>query len=76
MIMYDYILTHHAKQRMKERDIAINELEDVLKSPDFSYSGKHKEINAVKRIEDGRNIRVVFKEEDGVKIIITAMVLE
>ena len=76
MIMYDYILTHYARQRMRERNIAIKELEDVLKSPDFSYPGKYKEINAVKKIEDGRNIRVVFKKEDGIKIIITAMVLE
>jgi len=76
MIMYDYIITHYARQRMSERGIAINELEYVMKSPDLSYPGKNKEINAVKRFKEGRNIRVVFKEEDGVKIVITAMVLE
>jgi hypothetical protein len=30
MIMYNYILTHHARQRLKERDIAIKELEKVI----------------------------------------------
>ena len=57
MIMYKYILTHHARQRIKERGIAIKELEKVMKSPDLSYPGKNKEINAVKRLEEGRNIR-------------------
>lgn len=74
--MYDYIITHHARQRMRERNIAIKEIEEVMKCPDFSYPGKHKEINAVKRLEEGRNIRVVYVEEEGVKIVITAIVLE
>ncbi len=74
--MYNYILTHHARQRLKERDIAIKELEKVIEAPDFSYPGKHKERNAVKNLEEGRNIRVVYREENGIKIILTAIVLE
>jgi hypothetical protein len=76
MIMYDYILTHHARQRIKERGITKKELDDVMKSPDYSYPGKHKEINAVKRIKERRTIRVVYREKEGVKIVLTAIVIE
>lgn len=36
MIIKDYILTNHAKLRMKERNISEKELEEVLKSADIS----------------------------------------
>jgi len=36
MIIKDYILTNHAKLRMKERNISEKELERVLESPDIS----------------------------------------
>ena len=49
MINKDYILTDHAKQRMKERSISIKDLEVALEYPDISYKGKQEEINVVKK---------------------------
>jgi len=45
MINKDYILTDHAKQRMKERSISVKDLEIALECPDISYKGKRGEIN-------------------------------
>ncbi|MFC2160049.1 hypothetical protein ACFLRW_01095 [Acidobacteriota bacterium] len=56
--------------------MTIKEIENSIESPDFSYPGKYKERNVVKKIKQGSSIRVVYKEEEGVKIIITAMVQE
>jgi hypothetical protein len=73
MINKGYILTDHAKQRMKERNISPRDLEIALESPDISYIGKQGEINVVKEIGKGKKIRVVYVFEGMKKIIITAM---
>lgn len=72
----DYILTDHAKQRMKERNISAKDLETALECPDISYTGKQGEINAVKEIGKRKKIRVVYVPEGKKKIIVTAMLKE
>lgn len=76
MIRKDYILTNHARLRMKERNISEKELEEVLKSPDFSYPGRRGEINVVKDIKDGKKVRITYVMERKKKIIITAMLID
>jgi len=76
MIIKDYILTNHAKLRMKERNISEKELEEVLLSPEISYPGKRGETNVVKEIKKGKKVRVTYKVEKKMKIIITAMVID
>lgn len=73
MIIKDYILTDHAKQRMEERNISVKDLKIALECPDISYKGKRGEINVVKEIEKDRTIRVVYVLQGKKKIIITAM---
>jgi hypothetical protein len=73
MINKDYILTNHAKQRMKERSISAKDLQTVLECPDISYKGKQGEINVVKEIGKEKKIRVVYVFEGKKKIIVTAM---
>ena len=73
MINKEYILTDHAKQRMKERNISVKDLKNALECPDISYTGKHGEINVIKEIGKARNIRVVYVLKGKKKIIITAM---
>jgi len=73
MINKDYILTDHAKQRMKERSISVKDLEIALECPDIFFKGKRGEINVVKEIGKGKKIRVVYVFEGKKKIIITAM---
>ena len=73
MINKDYILTDHAKQRMEERSISVNDLEVALEYPDISYKGKQGEINVVKKMGRGKKIRVVYIREGKKKIIITAI---
>lgn len=73
MINKNYILTDHARQRIRERNISVKDLEITLEYPDISYKGKQGEINVVKKIERGKAIRVVYVWEGKKKIIITAM---
>lgn len=75
MIKKDYILTHHARSRMRERNISENELESVLKSPDISYPGQRREINVIKEFSKGKKVRVTYIKKKNIKIIITAMLV-
>lgn len=73
--MIIYILTYHAEQRIKQRSIKKEEIEKVLNDPDYSYSGKHGELNLVKEFSKGRKIRVVVKPEKNKMKIITAIIV-
>ncbi len=75
MIRKDYILTNHAKLRMKERNISEKELEEVLKYADISYPGRRGVTNVIKEIKRGRKVRVTYVVERKKKIIITAMLI-
>lgn len=75
MITKDYILTNHAKLRMKERNISEKELERVLESPDISYPVRRGETNVAKEVEKGKNVRVTYVVKKKKKIIITAMLI-
>lgn len=69
----EYSLTAHASDRMRERNISAEEVRLVLSNPDMSYPGTKGETNNM-RIIKGRNIRVVFMDEEPKKII-TVMVV-
>jgi hypothetical protein len=75
MINNDYILTKHAKQRMKERGISEEEVERVLKNPNISIPGQRGEMIVEKTIKRGRRIRVIYKKERKAKIILTAILV-
>ena len=75
MLQKDYILTNHAKERMKERGITEEEIEEVLKDPEYSYSGAKAEKNLVKTIKR-KKIRVVYRERPRRKIIITVLLVD
>ncbi|MCD6517594.1 MAG: DUF4258 domain-containing protein, partial [Candidatus Aminicenantes bacterium] len=70
-----YILTRHAEERMRERNISEKEVEKALRNPDMNYPGKSGEINIIKQIKEDKKIRVVYREEKMLKIIITAIVI-
>lgn len=71
----DYILTNHAKERMKERGITEKEIEEVLKDPEYSYPEARGEKNLVKTI-NRKKIRVVYRESPRRKIIITVLLVD
>jgi hypothetical protein len=73
--MIKYHLTVHAAQRLKQRFIKKEEIEEVLIDPDYSYPGKQGEMNLVKELSKGRKIRVVVKPEKGRIKIITAIIV-
>jgi len=75
MSQKDYILTNHAQERMKERGITQEEIEKVLKNPEYSYSGTKGEKNKVKTI-NGKKIRVVYRKRPRRKIIITVLLVD
>ncbi len=75
MVQKDYVLTNHAKKRMKERGITEKEIKKVLKNPDYSYPGAKGEKNLIKKI-NGKKIRVVYRESPRRKIIITVLLVD
>lgn len=75
MIKKDYISTNHVKERMKERGVTEEEIEEVLKIPEYSYPGAKGEKNQVKTI-NGKKIRVVYKESPRRTIIITVLLMD
>ena len=76
MDIKDYILTSHARARMKERRISEEEINHVLSSPEITYPGKRGETNVIKTIKKGKRIRVTYITEGNKIIIVTAMVLD
>lgn len=73
MTTIDYIFSVHARDRMRERNISAEEVRLALSNPDMTYPGTKGEMNNV-RIIKGRNIRVVFMDEEPKKII-TVMII-
>jgi hypothetical protein len=64
--------TRHAKRRMRWRNISERDVEDALVSPDKVEWVKSKQYNAYTNIQ-GRILKVGYKEEDEVAVIITAL---
>ena len=75
MSQKDYILTNHAKERMKERGITQEEIEEVLQNPEYSYPGAKGEKNLVKKIKR-KKIRVVYRDRPRRKIINTVLLVD
>jgi hypothetical protein len=73
MKISDYIFTTHARERMSDRGISVEEVRLVMNEPDWSYPGTKGDMSHIKRIK-GRNIRVVSVGENPQKII-TVMVV-
>ena len=69
-------MTSHVAQRLNQRFIEKEEIEEVLIDPDYSYSGKQGEMNLVKELSKGRKIRVVVKPEKGRIKIIAAIIVD
>ena len=70
----DYILTDHAKERMRDRGISESDLESVLKDAEIKHPGPHGDINMIKTINK-RRIKVSYVVEGKKKKIITVMVV-
>ena len=63
------IFTKHARQRMFERDIKINEINHAIEFPDYTII-KGNKIEAYKKVKD-KNLKVVYINEDKFIKIIT-----
>lgn len=67
------IYTHHARQRMKQRNVEEQEVEETLRDPDELEAGDNGGTIAIRQYE-GREVRVVFNEiEEDVYLIYTVM---
>jgi Domain of unknown function (DUF4258) len=70
----DYILTEHAKDRMRDRGISESDLESVLMEAEIKHPGPHGDINLIRTIK-GRKIKISYIMDGGKKKIITVMVV-
>lgn len=64
------IYTDHAKQRMEERDMPVDHIEQTIYEYDYSISSFEGRHIATKRIGD-RIVNVVYKAERGIIIVVT-----
>lgn len=62
-----FIFTTHAKQRMIERGIKIEQIKDVIELPDYTIT-KDGKIEVYKRI-DNRTLKIVYAKNKFIKII-------
>ncbi len=72
----DYILTNHAKQRMRARGVSEEEVDMTLNNPEYSSPGKQGEKNHIKTFPSGKKIRVVFRLERKKAIVMTVVIIE
>jgi hypothetical protein len=63
----------HAKRRMKEREVADEEVEAAIKNPDYSEPSGKERTNAFKFI-NGRYLRVTFRKESDTVLVITVTI--
>lgn len=61
------IFTTHAKQRMSERAIALNEIKDCIELPDYTVTKENK-IEAHKTINN-RKLKIVYTKGKFIKIL-------
>ncbi len=67
------IYTRHARQRMKQRGIKPEQVEETLHTPDDVLAGDYQEEIAIKNYGN-REVRVVYEETaSGVFVIYTAI---
>jgi len=65
------IYTNHARQRMAERGITEDDVEQVLAWPDYVISSGDRNTMAAKKFK-GREVHIVYKAQKERIILITA----
>ena len=65
------ILTKHAKQRMNERDISLEDIKQAIEIPDYTVS-KNNKIEACKTINN-KILKIVYLRKGNFIKIITLM---
>jgi len=65
------IFTNHAKQRMIERNIKPQEVQEAIDFPDYTLSKENK-IEAYKRISN-KNLKIVYSKEGKFIKVITVI---
>jgi hypothetical protein len=73
MTSIEHVITRHAKKRMRERKITLNKLKSTIEDPDYIDKGERGEFKAVRTFWPEEIIKVIYVEEKGKKIIITAI---
>ena len=65
----ELIFTDHAKKRMSERNIKIEQIKDTIELPDYTIT-KDKKTEAYKKIKD-KTLKIVYSKKDKFIRIIT-----
>jgi hypothetical protein len=68
----DLILTKHAKQRMIERSISIQEVKNTIELPDYTIN-KGDVIESYKK-ENNKNLKVVYSRKGKFIKIVTVII--
>jgi hypothetical protein len=64
-------LSKHAKQRLTERGINLNDITDTIELPDYTITKENKK-EAYKKIKD-RTLKVVYSGDDNYINVITVL---
>lgn len=66
-----FVFTDHARARMLERDVDIENVRRTVRSPDETRKDHEEKIIATKEFDDGRALTVIYKQDQR-KIIIVS----
>lgn len=69
-----YQLSHHAAQRMAERDVTEDELQQALHDQESQWPGKRPDtIVVIGRTRGGRRLKIVIALDDDDPLIVTVV---
>lgn len=68
-IMYIFVYTNHAKQRMAQRNVNDKQVKKTVMSPDDVLIGDYGEEMAIRRY-GSREVHVVYEQIDGDMILV------
>jgi len=64
----NFILTNHAKKRMTERDIKINQIQETIDFPDYTIK-KEDKTEFHKKFKDKKLVIIAIQEGKFIKIV-------
>jgi hypothetical protein len=73
--MTNLVITHHARERMDERGVTQGQVYSAANEPDDRYPSPKQRgrMIAEKQLETGHTLRVIYREEGGLYVIISVI---
>jgi len=70
------VLSEHAKERIKERNISLSEIHEVIENPEIKAPTRHRRRKRAMRTIDHRTLDIIYEEKSDYVFVITCAVLD